>query len=129
MNKEEILKFNRQASLVLAAISDALDKNPPNWETLQLPLDWPSARAAVRAFAEDLMFCPDVNEAINRLLQDQASARAAKYLISGLDVKNIRTAIQLATAKEIGDFSIYPCLPFAAMLIELCDGLEKPGLN
>lgn len=121
--------FQSQAFSVVSAIEDSLVSNPPRSELGAPPADWPALRSIVRAFADELMLCPSVDRAIARLRGDQSLLLSVVWLAIDIDDASILEAMGRAYVALGDDAPGLPCRPFAAYLIELCDGLELVRLN
>lgn len=82
----------------------------------------------VRTAASWIGLSGSVDEAIERLKQDLKELAAVDYVANfALDNPRTKLVMRLSFVGESGrDPSVLPCMPFAAYLLELCNGLE-PG--
>jgi hypothetical protein len=122
----ELSEFRGRVFDALIRIHEVCDANP-SVRQQALPQDARELLSIVRTPASELILCASVDEAINRLKQDQLKLGAVEYVSSeALSDPEIESAMLLAYAKETQDTPSLPCFAFCAYLIELCDGL-KPG--
>ena len=120
----DLKEFSDQIFAVQHAILDQLFEYPLQSQP-PAPKDWPELRSIVRKLAEDLMLCADVNEAIARLRQDQATALDVVWLTNyAVSEDDSLLAIKRAHADTLHEPTILPLHAFCSYLIELCDGLE-----
>lgn len=123
----ELSEFRGRIFDVLIRIHETCDANP-SVRQQALPQDLRELLSIVRTAASGLILCASVDEAIDRLKQDQLKLGAVEYVSNWAlaDDRESESAIRLAHAKETQDTPALPCFAFCAYLIELCDGL-KPG--
>jgi hypothetical protein len=118
-------EFHGRVCDVLIEVQKACDENPAVREQV-LP-DLRELLAIVRGVASELILCSSVQEAIDRLKQDQLKLGAVEYVASfGLTEIEIKAAIRNAYEKHTADTPDFPCLAFCSYLDELCNEL-KPG--
>ena len=122
----ELNEFRGRVQDALIAIHEARTASAPA-ELQTGPSDWREVLSIVRSAAEELILCASVNEAIDRLKQDQLRLILVDWVASfERSDAEIESAIQLAHAKETQDTPALPCFVFCSYLIEICNGLE-PG--
>jgi len=119
----ELREFHNQIFAVISAIQDSLESYSPT-QAMRAPADWPKLRSIVRTVAEDLMLFSNVNTAISKLREDQATLLAVLWLTSELKIQDLILAERRAYESAPDDMSLLPFYPFCSYLIELCNGLE-----
>jgi len=115
--------FHNQIYAVISAIQDSLESHPPT-QAMAAPADWKHLKSIVRNVAEDLMLSSNVDTAISKLRENQATLLAVVWLASEPPMEDLALAERRAHESAPDDISFLPFYPFCSYLIELCDGLE-----
>jgi hypothetical protein len=122
----DFTEFEGRVCDVLVEIHGVCEANPAAREQ-PLPQDLRGLLSFLRTAASELILCSSVNEAINRLKQDQLALAAIDCVANWkLSPDETKSAIRLAFANRTADTPDLPLMPFCSYLIELCNGIE-PG--
>jgi hypothetical protein len=120
-DEPQLRAFAAAVQSVTHGLLDSLEKHPMT-EDQPVPNNWDESRVLLRRVADDLMLCPDLVSAIDKMRDDKATLWVLVGLASELD-----DGFYLATLRRAFDSSpqqsdILPGQAFATYLLALASG-------
>jgi hypothetical protein len=106
---------------VIERFLDTLEKYPTT-EEQPVPEDWPATQVLLRAIAEDLMLCKDLDSTVHKMREDKATLWILVALMTELDFGFYISTLQRAFAFRPAQSDILPGQAYATYLLELAKG-------
>jgi hypothetical protein len=121
-------EFSRLVFAVWNAIQDSLAQFPAT-SAEGVPADWNETKSRLIAVAEELMICPDVENAVAGLQRDKVIMIIVQDLLGRADDADFLTLMQRAyeTAPTLSEN--FPGQPFAVFLIEFANTMQPIRRN